>query len=286
MTLMILVGLFIAICLFLIVWIIRRIQKNTGLRLHHIGTIIDRAVWMYRQHLVPVILLTLLCLPLGGVASDGLSFADWTSLFLIEESSNAMSVFRLIVMGFSLIGIFGIGRTLLTYGIAQARLAYDAGAPVHLGILLPRKRFGAVAGLVAMMIIPSLLTAFLGIIGALIGLLWAVAPVVMVYEEVGPVVATQRSFALVRRNYSALLNTLVPLWVIGWVMVGSLVVGSIFLLDRVAGLSPTLIEAVNYAGWTAGSVIVAPLVACGSLSFYLYVREFEAVRQELPGVPV
>jgi hypothetical protein len=134
-----------------------------------------------------------------------------------------------------------------------------------------------------MMIIPSLLTAFLGIIGALIGLFWAVAPVVMVYEEVGPVVATQRSFDLVRRNYSALLNTLVPLWVIGWVVVGSLVVGSIFLLDRVAGLSPTLIEAVNYAGWTAGSVVVAPLVACGSLSFYLYVREFEAVRQELPG---
>lgn len=134
-----------------------------------------------------------------------------------------------------------------------------------------------------MMIIPSLLTAFLGIIGALIGLLWAVAPVVMVYEEVGPVVATQRSFELVRRNYSALLNTLVPLWVIGWVVVGSLVVGSMFLLDRVAGLAPTLIEAVNYAGWTAGSVVVAPLVACGSLSFYLYVREFEAVRQELPG---
>lgn|GEM_PF-6491986 len=74
-----------------------------------------------------------------------------------------------------------------------------------------------------------------------------------------------------------------PLWVIGWVVVGSLVVGSMFLLDRVAGLAPTLIEAVNYAGWTAGSVVVAPLVACGSLSFYLYVRGFEAVRQELPG---
>jgi|GEM_PF-6343225 len=51
-----------------------------------------------------------------------------------------------------------------------------------------------------MMIMPSLLTAFRGIIGALIGLLWAVAPVVMVYAEVGPVVATQRSFQLVRRN--------------------------------------------------------------------------------------
>jgi hypothetical protein len=133
----------------------------------------------------------------------------------------------------------------------------------------------------ALMIVPSLLLSFLGIIGGAMWLLWAIAPVVMFYEGLNPWKAMGRSFSIVRKQWSALLNTLVPLWVIGWLLIGVPTYGSVLLAHSVLALGDGISSQIALLIWLLGSVFVAPLVAMGMLHYYRYVREHAAATTEL-----
>jgi hypothetical protein len=109
---------------------------------------------------------------------------------------------------------------------------------------------------------------------------FAAAPVVMFYEELGPWSAFKRSYKLVRADYSALLNTLVPLWLIGWLLAGGTLYSVLMLLNVLELIPFTLISPLGLLIWLAGGVFVSPLITLGVLQFYFMVRERELATAE------
>lgn len=282
-----LVLLLFGLIIFLIVRIVTRKQSADRLRLRDIGTILDRTVWDYRQHLVGLLLISALCVPLGNVSSYGLSvlqyylvlslldpWGTFTATTMSSSTSMPILISMLITM-ISLFASFGVGKTVLMYKTMQKMRALTAEDTFSLEHQLQPERWDILVGLVAIMIIPWLLFAFLGLIGAAVWLSWSLAPVVVVYEGLGPVAAVKRSYQLVRGRWSSLLNTLVPLWVIGWLIIGVPLYGSLVLLHWVAPMSPDLMAQLAFLAWLVGSIFVAPLGALGARNFYLEVRDRE-----------
>jgi hypothetical protein len=266
-TFLIFTALIVGIIVVLAVRIVRRRKQAKGYTLHDVGTLIDRSLSAYRKHLVPILIASAVCLPLGSVSGFSQTFLLGFAAVIMPAAPPALLLNLL-----GLLGMFGVGKTLLALGVAQAMLSSSTGRAVTVSDLAPR-RPGAVIGLIALLVVPSLATAFLGIIGALIALLWALAPAALVFEELGPWAALKRSARIVRAHYSGLLNTLVPLWLIGWLVVGTLLFGSLFVLRLLVPLPPTLSAQLLLGGWMVGNIFVAPLTAFGTLSFYLSARD-------------
>jgi hypothetical protein len=266
----------VIIVLIVLILVVRRNRTPNPNRLHmaDIGTIIDRSVRSYRTHLVPLLVISALLVPLGNISNHAsgvhLLFAPY-GIFLYSTWDFMMNMTMLI--GF--LGALGIGKTLLACIVVRSIQQSKDGAPIRLGEKPTEGRWNAIIGLTAIMIIPSLLMAYLGIIGSLFWLFFAAAPVVMFYEGLGPWSAFKRSYSLVKAHYSALLNTLVPLWLIGWLLAGGTLYSVLLLLDTFTMLSPTFLASLSMAIWLLGGVFVAPLITLGALQFYLLVRERE-----------
>jgi hypothetical protein len=268
-TAVIVIGL--ALVVIVIIRLIRRKKRPATFRLRDVGSMIDRSISAYRRHLLPALILSAICLPLGSSSTYSVSLLSGMLPFVILPDSTTPMMF--LIAGLSLINALGIGKTLLACGVAAGMRAAREGQPVTLGAFFPRRRLGAVLGLVLLMIIPSILSAMLGFIGGLIALFWAVAPAVMLHEDLGPWAATKRSTTIVRANYSALLNTVVPLWVIGWLIVGTPLFVGLWLLGFLGLASGAMASTLLLCGWVIAQVCVAPITAFGSICFYLYVQE-------------
>jgi hypothetical protein len=267
----------IVLLIIIIFRLIRGKNQAQALKLSDLGTIMDRSISAYRRHVLATLILSTVCVILGtnsvysgsifGLLTAGLrSTVSQTSLDTMLSWSSIMV----------LIGALGIGKTLLAYGAALAMYTERTDQPVTIGSLVPRQRIGAVVALVALMIIPSLLAAFLGWIGGLVALLWALAPVVMAFEGLRPWAAMKRSVALVRKNYSGLLNTLVPLWLIGWIVVGTPLLALLWVMQWLGLVQPSLMTLLLLGCWLIGQICVAPITAYGAACFYLYLQERDA----------
>jgi len=272
----------VVVALIVLIFVVRRNRtpNPNRLRMADVGTIIDRSVRSYRMHLVPLLIISALLVPLGNISDYAsgvhLVFASYASYELPLTLSWDYTVMVIAVV----IGALGIGKTLLACAVVSAVQQSEDGTPMRLSDALPQGRWGAVVGLAALMIIPSLLLTYLGIIGGLVWIFFAAAPVVMFYEELGPWSAFKRSYKLVKAHYSALLNTLVPLWLIGWLLAGGTLY-SVLMLLRVLELIPfTLIGPLGLLIWLAGGVFVAPLITLGVLQFYFMARERELATVE------
>jgi hypothetical protein len=269
--------------LLVLIFVVRRNRTPNPNRLHmaDIGTIIDRSVRSYRMHLVPLLVISALLVPLGNISN----YASSVHLLFAPHGIFLYSTWDLmlnmtILVGF--LGALGIGKTLLACAVVSAVQQSEDSTPMRLNDALPQGRWRAIIGLTVIMIIPSLLLAYMGIIGSLFWLFFAAAPVVMFYERLGPWSAFKRSYSLVKAHYSALLNTLVPLWLIGWLLAGGTLYSVLLLLDTFTMLSPTFLASLSMAIWLLGGVFVAPLITLGALQFYLLVRERElATAQEI-----
>jgi hypothetical protein len=257
--------------------IARRKKRPGAFSLRDVGTIIDRSISAYRRHLLPTLILSALCLPLGTSSRFSLSLLGGRYPFAFSSTPSVSSEPLLFLIGaLSLLSAFGIGQTLLAYGVAAGMRAERLGQPVTLGGLIPRQRPLALLGLVLLMIIPAILSTLVGIFGMLFAVLWAVAPAVLLHEGLGPWAAVKRSFAIVRPHYSTLLNTLVPLWLIGWLVVGTPLFAGLWLLDLLGVVSDTVTTTLLFCAWVVGQVCVAPVMAFGAVCFYLYVQEHTA----------
>lgn len=270
-------GVLVLLIVLLVVRVVRRRRRGKDpnrLRLADVGTIIDRSVHSYRLHLVPLLIISALLVPLGNISNHATSplFVLGSATY-ITESSYYTATLLLGLAAFY--GSLGLGKTLLACAVVRMLQHSQEGTPLRLSTALPHGRWGAVAGLAVLMIIPSLLLVHLGLIGALVWLFFALAPVVMFYEELGPVSACKRSYRLIRTNYSPLLNTLVPLWLIGWLLVGTLLYGGLFALNMLVALPPDFNGYLSILFWLVGSIFVAPLVTLGAVQYYHYVRERE-----------
>lgn len=280
-----LVGIAVLVLLgFLIVRVIyqlvfKRKNRVERLKMRDIGTILDRSIMAYRHNLLPLLIVSALCVPLGNVSmqASGLLGFSW-ALFLFdgfEQHDTWIALLQIIIFTLILLGATGIGKTLLMCSAMHGMHAAGEGQTMKLADALPHKRLWAVVGMIALMILPSLLFTYLGLIGALIWMYWSLAPVIMFYESLGPYAACKRSYQMVRSQWSALLNTMVPLWLIGWLVIGTPLYGSLLALGFVYPSMPELIADLMFICWIIGSVFVAPLMALGSLQFYLYLRERE-----------
>lgn len=258
----------------LIFRIVRRKPRPGAYRLHDVGTILDRSISAYRRHIVPILLLSILCLLVGSSSSYNVSLLT-ILLPLFTNSTSSLSVDTVVLLtGATIIlNMLGIGKTILACGVVSALSIEQTGQAVTFGRLLPRQRLGAVIRLALLMIIPSVFSTLLGWLGGLFALQWMAAPAAMIYEGLGPWAAVKRSFSLVRPHYSALLNTIVPLWVISWLVVGTPLFGSVWLLTTLGLVKSTTSVLLLVATWIVGQICVAPVTAFGAVSFYLYTAE-------------
>jgi hypothetical protein len=273
---LIITGVLVLIILILVIVVRRRRGKDPNrLRLADVGTIIDRSVRSYRLHLVPMLIVSALLVPLGNFSNYAGNQVVVMADLILMAAGNYNSPLTALLGLITLLGTLGLGKTLLSCGVVRMLQHSQEGTPMRLSAALPHGRWGAVAGLAALMIIPSALLMYLGLIGGLVWLFFALAPVVMFYEELGPVSACKRSYRLIRKNYSPLLNTLVPLWLIGWLLVGTLLYGGLFALGLLVDIPPTLSAGLMVLFWLVGSIFVAPLVTLGAVQYYHYVRERE-----------
>jgi hypothetical protein len=267
----------IALVIIVVVRLFTRKKRPNALNMRDIGTIMDRSISAYRRHFVPALLFSTICVFLGtGSGGSGTLLANlntWLTLFDDGTTSDFVQFATSFIVLFSALGI---GSTLLAYGVALGLRAEQMGQPVSFMTLLPRQRIGAVIGLTALMIVPSLLGGLLGVIGALIALIWVAAPVVMVFEQLSPWGSMKRSVSLIRANYSGVLNTLVPLWLIGWLLFGTPLFAGVWLLQSLGIINESLVPQLLLASWLLGQIFVAPLVAFGATCSYLYIQEKSA----------
>jgi hypothetical protein len=283
---MLLVGLFAAALVGLaLVIMFRRKKRVDRLRWSEIGTIIDRAVRAYRRYLLPLLALSAICAPLGAITYTSVFsfFIDNSARSgLIGTGSLWVEALKRIILGVILVmGSLGLGKTLLACGVAQAIYDEASGQPVSLWRVLSQQRRGATLSLIVRMIIPSLLRAFFGYLGALVTLSWWVAPAAMIYERLGPRDAIKHGRAVVKAVRWQLLDVVVLLWLIGWLIAGAPLLGIFWLLNMVTTLSPATLDSLMLIGWIVGSVFVAPLTALGATHFYVFVRERSLVSVEL-----
>jgi hypothetical protein len=263
----------VVILLFLVVvglYRSRKPQPKLGLR--DITMIIDRSIAAYRRHLVPALGLSALCFFLGSSSGFGATLLIMPVLQLVMPEVQP-GLPSLLTNLWALWNLLGIGGTVLAVGAAAGMAALGAkGASVPIAAFLPRQRPWALLGLVLLMTIPSIMSSFLGIIGMLLALFWSLAPVVMQFEGLNPWRAVRRSYALVRANYSALLNILVPLWLIGWLIVGLPIFGSIWLLAALGLVYELQLTMLISLGFVLGQIAVAPLSAFGAVCLYQYIQ--------------
>ncbi len=263
--------IFIILLIVVIMRLFRRKKGQPRLGLRDTTTIIDRSIAAYRRHLVPVLILSALCFLLGS--SSGYNFTLLGTLtFWLAAPEAQSSLPSLVTSAWALLNFFGIGSTLLAVGVAAGMHTAGQGAPVAFVDFLPRQRSRALLGLVLLMVIVSILSVILGIIGLLIALFWSLAPVIMCFEGLNPWRAVRRSYALVRANYSGLLNTLVPLWLIGWLIVGLPIFGSIWLPTALGLIGTEQSALLVTLGLMLGQIAVTPLTAFGAVCFYQYIQ--------------
>lgn len=266
-----------------LVWLAVKRRKPGTLTLRDVGALIDRTFWTYRRNLVPSLLLATLCLPLGS--TSGYFGFNTLLLMFLPFTSSMNSGFDLTLATItvsSLLGVVGLGKTLLACGLAQLLLRREQGATGGIADALPRGRWGAVFGLAVLLLIPSLAANFLGILGLLLTVLWAAAPAALIFDGLGPIDAFRRSITVTWRHYSALLNVLVPLWLIGWLAVGTPLFGAGWLLWMLGSLPDELIAPLMFGAWLIGSIFVAPLSSLGALVFYRFVREHDTPPPFIP----
>jgi len=252
-------------------------EPRQMLDMSEVGAIIDRSIWSYRQHLVPFLILSLLCLPLGISSTQNIITLLLTISapgFFFHGSSITDVIATLLIM-LRIISVFAIGKTLLSCGVARALhiASTTTGKPVRLVDALPYRPAASVAAMVGLIAGLSLLVAFLDILGLLVALLWALAPAVMYSESIGAFRALQQGVELTMKYFSGLLRTLLLLWFIGWLVVGTPIFVSVWLLQFAFPLSSDVMSSLIFLGWIIGQVFVAPLVAIGSVHFYLFVRD-------------
>lgn len=266
--------IFIALIIGLTWHIYRRREKDKNLKAAEVGTIIDRALWSYRQHMLLLLILSAVCLPLGNLY--GYQFLYLSSNPVLDSPrlpGVSADLASILFMIFGICGVTGIGKTLLLCGIAQAFLHHPEGEPIRLRDAFPRQRLWTMAGIVVLMIIPSLINGFFSILGGLVSLYWSLVPVVILSESQGPLKAFKRSYQIVQQEFSGLLNTVVILWFIGWIIVFALVYGTLFIVQLLVELPPSFVTGWLFAGWVGGSVFTAPLTALGTFQFYQCARE-------------
>lgn len=271
-------ALLVGVPALLIVLIVRRARqkRRPGVSLRELGSLLDQSLTLYRRHLAPLLLLSLLCLPFG--TSSRASLGLLTGVLLLAPArlgGNGSDLVVTALLIFGVLSVIGLGRVLLLAGITLALQHADPAAPRTLLQFWPQQRRGALLGVAALLVVPSLASSLLGIIGTLVALLWALAPVVCIAEGLGPWASLKRSVQLARRFYSALLNTTVLLWLIGWLVVGTLAWGAAWLLGLLVGSSAGATAGVLLAGWLLGEVVIAPLVAVGTFCCYGFVRARE-----------
>jgi hypothetical protein len=261
----------------LIVMLFLRRKNPARLAWSEVGTIIDRSIKAYRRHFVPLLALSAICAPLGAVTSTSLSssivnvFAP--SSMLVGDDGLRFAV-RVVSMVVLVMGSLGLGKTLLACGVAQALRDEAEGLPVSLGRMLSQQRWRATIGLMLRMIVPSLLNAFLSLLGLLLTLSWRVVPTALVFEQLSARDAVKQGRALVKPVRWQLADVLVPLWLIGWLIVGAPLFGGLWLIMIFfSSLSAGALEALTFLGSIAGSAFVAPLMALGASQFYLFVRD-------------
>jgi hypothetical protein len=183
-------------------------------------------------------------------------------------------------------GTLGLGKTLLACGAAQALYGESSGQPSSLRRILLQQRWGATLGLMGRMIIPSLIRAFFGYLGVLLTLSWWVAPAALIFEGLGSRDAIKHGRALVKPVRGQMVDVLVALWLIGWLIAGAPLLGGFWLLNLLIQMPPQISNGAMMIGWIAGSVFVAPLMALGSIHFYLYVRDRAAQNSEIPAYSI
>jgi hypothetical protein len=239
--------------------------------LSDLGSVLDHSITTYRRHLVPILVLSTLTLLFGTSSGIGLQimigFLGW-----IAPSNQA--VFRFITWPqsfFGLLGLFGIGQTVLACGVA--RFAYSPGTTL-------RSRWRAILGLALLLALPALLSRFFGLIGSLISLLWATAPVVLMLEGLGPWASFKHSVRFARNNYSLLLNTIVLLTLIGWMIISTMMVATSLVLSIFFDAHPDLVVMILVGEWMCGEVFVSPLIAFGTVSCYTYIQKRQPLAQE------
>ncbi len=262
----------IGIIMVLAVSLVWNNRKGNGLKLADVGSILDQAIWAYRQHFVMILSLSTICVFLGSISGYAMPLLGITSTFTVMNGSSGLDLYPLLMMLVSLLSMLGIGRTLLAYGAARAVWMSKTNRVASVGSLFRHQPPGKLLGLLAFMIIPSIITSFMSIIGVLPALLWALTPATMVFESVGPYEAFQRSYRLIWKNFGALLHTLVPLWLIGLLVNASLLAGSITAFNMLT-LPPELITSMMLLAFMLSNIITAPLTAFGAVSFYQYVHE-------------
>jgi hypothetical protein len=262
-----------AVFVVLVILALVRLRRRSPFRLREVGTLIDRAVGAYRRNLVPLLLLSMLCLPLGSTAGALSLRPALFGWFTPISSGLSSDLLWNVLVAMSVLGVLGIGHTLLACGAAQVLEHDAAGVRPTLRDALPRRRIGAMLGLALLLIAPSLLGSLFGIFGALFALLWALAPAALVVEGSKPWAAMRRSVGLARRNYSLLLNTLVPLWIIGWLVGGTPLLGSLWVVGLLELVPSSAMPALTFAALLLGGVFVAPLTALGNAVVYRTLRE-------------
>jgi hypothetical protein len=260
----------------LIVVLYRRRRNPARLMWSDIGTIVDRSLRAYRRHFVPLLALSAICAPLGAVTSSSfysilvnfytpaLPFdgGDW-----LYRATRVVSTFVLVM------GSLGLGKTLLACGAALALRDEAEGQPVSLWRMLSRQPWRATIGLMLQMILPSLINAFFGILGLLATLSWRVAPAALIFEQLGARDAIKQGRVLVKPVRGQLADALVPLWLIGWLIVGAPMLGVALLIDQFVVFSSDVWEALTLLGSIVGGVFIAPLTGLGAGEFYLFMRD-------------
>lgn len=281
-TLFLFFGVPITIIIVLIVRLARPRRVPNAITLGDVGLIMDGALRAFVRDGLPLVALSAVLVPLGLSTGNSLLVAlPFLGVDRVARMGGGSNIGWTVVTWLGWLSVFGLGHTILGCGVAQAMRLRRDGRQVSLGRILATMQWRSAVGLALVLAVPSAIASVLGIIGSLLALTWSVAPFVLVDEGLRPYQAIKRSSQIVRPKFSGLLNTLVPLWIIGWLMVGTPLFMLIFALSQVLSISFATIELFTVLTTVVGNVVVPPLIALGVFQYYQYVLATNvAVRSE------
>jgi hypothetical protein len=275
--------LFMLVLVILIVVIIFRVVNRKkgppNLRWSDWGTVIDRSLRSYRRLFMPLFVLSLVLVPLSQSLNGSSLLFVFSPLFLdpAAVSSTLLPSDGWVLLNLLLgwIGLFGIGHAVLAIVAADLYRRPTLVSPFTSLRELAQQRGWALLGMVAVLMLPGVIH-FLGIIGALASLLWVYAPVIFVWEGAKPWKAMEQSRKQRRRFYSAALNTRILLWCIAWLGVGTVLYGSLGLVQIISPIPNDYLPQVILLLGIVGNIFVNPLLAVGAVELYAYINEWEA----------
>jgi hypothetical protein len=226
-----------------------------------VGEILDAGIRLYTRHWKPLALCVLgIALPAQILAAVIVASADPKSLEVSFDTSGSTGLgTRVLLLGIALAG-----------GVLSTAACFTAVADAWLGRPPDARRslraFARLAPAVAGLLVAIAIGLALGAVALLIptvwlGVSWLLAVPALMFEQLSPIAALQRSFRLVRRRWWPTLGAFAAGWIMTAIVGIAVQVPAAVVAKAIVPDSTFAVAVASVVGGTISSAITMPYLA-------------------------